>query len=117
MAESAGKVWIQSVEGDVELEIVERFAVAGSPNPEGALVSPMPGRVVRVSVASGDAVEAGAELVVIEAMKMEHKLNAPTSGRVTQVLVGGGDQVAAGQLLVVVEVAHRPAGGEPEGRR
>ncbi len=117
VAESAGKVWVQSVEGDVELEIVERFAVAGSPNPEGALVSPMPGRVVRVSVASGDAVEAGAELVVIEAMKMEHKLNAPTSGRVTQVLVGGGDQVAAGQLLVVVEVAHRPAGGEPEGRR
>ncbi len=114
--EAPPKVWVQSAGGDIELDIVERFSVAGSQNPEGSLVSPMPGRVVRVSVAAGDVVEAGTELVVIEAMKMEHKLTAATSGRVGEVLVSAGDQVAAGQLLVVVEDALRDGPDAPEGQ-
>jgi propionyl-CoA carboxylase alpha chain len=115
--ETGPKVWVQSADGDVELDVVERFAVAGSTNPEGALVSPMPGRVVRVSVAAGDIVAAGAELVVIEAMKMEHKLTAPMSSRVSEVRAGAGDQVAAGQLLVVVEDVGQPAASEQKGTR
>ena len=104
------RLWVQGREGDVELGVVERFPVAGSAGPQGGLTSPMPGRVVNVSVAVGDTVDAGSLLVVIEAMKMEHRLNAPHPGRVAQVLAGPGDQVGAGQLLVVVD--GHDAGGD-----
>ena len=103
VAEEGSRLWVQGREGDVELGVAERFPVAGSAGPQGGLMSPMPGRVVNVSVAVGDTVDAGSLLVVIEAMKMEHRLNAPHAGRVAQVLAGPGDQVGAGQLLVVVD--------------
>jgi biotin carboxyl carrier protein len=68
----------------------------------GVLVSPMPGRVVRVLVAPGDAIERGAALVVVEAMKMENELRAAGAGRVAEVLVAAGDTVEAGAKLVVL---------------
>jgi len=66
----------------------------------GGLVAPMPGRVVRVLVAAGDAVAAGAGLVVLEAMKMEQTVRAPGEGVVDAVLVEVGQQVEAGAALV-----------------
>ncbi len=76
----------------------------------GAMVAPMPGAVVRVSVAQGQLVAAGAEVLVLEAMKMEHRVLAPTAGTVTSVAVAPGDQVAAGTVLAVVsEDAAEPA--------
>jgi len=68
----------------------------------GAVVSPMPGRVVRVLVAPGDEVERGAPLIVMEAMKMENELRAAGAGRVAEVLVAAGDTVEAGTKLVVL---------------
>jgi geranyl-CoA carboxylase alpha subunit len=68
-----------------------------------ALASPMSGRVVAVAARAGDAVEAGAALVVLEAMKMEHVLAAPVALRVKAVHVERGAQVAPGQLLVEFE--------------
>ncbi|ASP21719.1 acetyl-/propionyl-coenzyme A carboxylase alpha chain [Antarctobacter heliothermus] len=67
----------------------------------GAL-APMPGRVVSVHVAVGQAVEEGDRLVVLEAMKMEHTLRAGRAGQVAEVLVAEGDQVEAGAPLVVL---------------
>jgi propionyl-CoA carboxylase alpha chain len=69
----------------------------------GAIVAPMPGSVVRVLVAPGDAVVAGQPLVVLEAMKMEHTVAAAVDGAVTEVTVTAGQQVEAGAVLVVVE--------------
>ncbi|MDQ0470257.1 acetyl/propionyl/methylcrotonyl-CoA carboxylase subunit alpha [Labrys wisconsinensis] len=69
----------------------------------GHLASPMPGLVIAVPAAPGDAVEKGAPLVVIEAMKMEHTIAAPRAGRVQSIAVAVGDQVAAGAELVVLE--------------
>ncbi len=69
----------------------------------GAILAPMPGRVVRVLVAPGQAVEAGDVLVVIEAMKMEQALRTALSGVVRQVIVAQGDQVDSGALLALVE--------------
>jgi biotin carboxyl carrier protein len=66
----------------------------------GDLVAPMPGRVVSVRVRAGDAVAAGAALVVIEAMKMQNELVAPRDGTVTRVLVTDGDAVERGATLV-----------------
>ena len=68
-----------------------------------ALKAPMPGRVVRVLVADGDAVEAGQGCVVIEAMKMQNELKAPKAGVVRKLAAGVGDTVGAGAMLLVVE--------------
>ncbi len=67
----------------------------------GEITSPMPGTVVAVLNAGGDAVEAGAPVLVVEAMKMEHTLTAPRAGDLT-VNVGVGDKVTSGQTLAVV---------------
>ena len=67
------------------------------------VAAPMPGKVVRVLVAPGDAVEAGQGLVVVEAMKMQNEMKSPKAGRVTEVRTRSGAAVIAGEALVVVE--------------
>ena len=67
------------------------------------VLAPMPGKVVRVLVKPGDAVNARQGLVVVEAMKMENELRAARDGRVSEVRVGEGQSVDAGAVLVVVE--------------
>lgn len=96
-------VWVQTDVGDVTLVEVDPFPEAVAEAVAGGLVAPMPGRVQRVEVAVGDEVDRGQLLVVVEAMKMEHRVTAPTSGQVSEVRVTASDQVAAGDLLVVVE--------------
>jgi len=77
---------------------------AGAGLTDGTLLAPMPGTVLDVDVAEGDAVEKGQRLGVLEAMKMELALRAPHTGTVTTVGAAAGDQVALGQLLFEVEV-------------
>jgi biotin carboxyl carrier protein len=67
------------------------------------MVSPLPGVVRRVAVGPGERVEAGALLVVVEAMKTEHRIAAPRAGRVGRVLVAEGQEVAAGTPVAVLE--------------
>jgi biotin carboxyl carrier protein len=70
----------------------------------------MPGRVVSVSVAVGDAVTAGQELLVVEAMKMQNELRAPRAGTVERLAVAAGQTIELGDLLAVLG----PSGpGEP----
>lgn len=66
----------------------------------GSLNAPMPGVILSVYVKVGDQVEAGAELVSMEAMKMEHTINAPFAGKVTAIRFQAGDQVKDGDLLI-----------------
>ncbi len=66
----------------------------------GAMLSPMPGRMVAVMVEVGQAVTRGQALVTLEAMKMEHVLTAPFDGTVEQLSVALGDQVSEGVVLV-----------------
>ena len=72
-------------------------SAASGPAP---LVAPMPGLVVRVSVAVGDQVSAGQGLVVVEAMKMENELRATVAGVVTAVRAIAGTAVEKGAILV-----------------
>lgn len=65
--------------------------------------APMPGRIVRVNVSSGDSVQRGEALVVLESMKMENTIAAPRDGVVSQVHVAGDDSVQHGQSLVELE--------------
>lgn len=70
---------------------------------EGGLEAPMPGKVIKIAVAPGDAVAKGAEVLVVEAMKMENALRAPKAGVVRSVAVKVGDMVAPGRVLVEIE--------------
>jgi 3-methylcrotonyl-CoA carboxylase alpha subunit len=69
----------------------------------GGLIAPMPGRIIAVNVAAGDAVTRGMPLVVMEAMKMEHTVTAPADGKVERVLCAVGEQVAEGAELLRLE--------------
>lgn len=67
------------------------------------VIAPMPGKVVRVLVEQGQAVEAGEGLVVVEAMKMQNELKSPKAGTVAELHAQAGATVNAGAVLVVVE--------------
>ncbi|MBJ9661166.1 acetyl/propionyl/methylcrotonyl-CoA carboxylase subunit alpha [Burkholderia gladioli] len=71
----------------------------------GRLTAPMPGKVIAVLVEAGQKVEAGAPLIVMEAMKMEHTIGAPSAGVVAEVLYAVGDQVADGAQLITLDTA------------
>jgi biotin carboxyl carrier protein len=62
----------------------------------------IPGRVVSVAVAPGDAVAAGQTILVIEAMKMQNEVRSPQAGTVQQLTVGPGDTIELGQVLAIV---------------
>jgi len=67
------------------------------------VAAPMPGKVVRVLVNVGDAVDVGQGLVVVEAMKMQNEMKASRSGRVIEISAVPGKTVGAGDTLVVLE--------------
>jgi acetyl/propionyl-CoA carboxylase alpha subunit len=79
--------------------------VGGATGDGVVTVSPLPGVVRRVAVRVGDRVDAGAVLVVLEAMKTEHRIAAGRAGRVRRVLVAEGQEVAAGTMVVELEEA------------
>src|SRR5699024_6644868 len=98
---SSASVWVSTPEGDRELLIhtPARRADTGAGVP--TLDSPMPGTVVAVMAADGDAVEAGEPVLAVEAMKMEHLLRAPSAG-IVRLHVKEGQSVARGQELAQV---------------
>jgi biotin carboxyl carrier protein len=63
----------------------------------------IPGRVLSVDVAEGDAVEAGQRVLVVEAMKMQNELRSPRAGTIRGLAVGSGQTVELGDVLLVVE--------------
>ncbi len=67
------------------------------------IVAPMPGKVVRVHVEAGAAVEKGAGVIVVEAMKMQNEMKSPRAGVLVSVNVKPGDTVNAGDVLAVLE--------------
>ena len=76
------------------------------------VTAPLPGKVVKTAVRSGDTVERGATLVVLEAMKMELSVEAPRAGVVAEVTASEGEQVAEGAVLVTFADAGAAAGAD-----
>ena len=72
---------------------------------EGSLYAPMPGKIIRLRAAAGDAVSPGQELLVLEAMKMEHTLAAPAAAKVVSVHCTEGELVEEGSLLLNLQAA------------
>ncbi len=93
---------VHSARGDIEFTQLPRFHRKGAGDAEGALVAPMPGKVLAVEVAVGDQVEKGQLLLILEAMKMEHRITAPTKGTIVAVHVQSADQADNGQLLIEI---------------
>lgn len=98
---------------DVEVRVGGRSFRIGTQPPKAAtalgagaghIAAPMPGRVLGVFVKPGQKVAAGDRLLVLEAMKMEHRLSAPAAGTVTVVGAAEGEQVAEGAPLVEIEL-------------
>ncbi|HKI39837.1 MAG TPA: biotin carboxylase N-terminal domain-containing protein [Mycobacterium sp.] len=96
-------VYIDSALGPVRLVALPRFPEPGSAVEQGSLIAPMPGNVVRLGAAVGEAVNAGQPLVWLEAMKMEHTITAPADGVLVELNVSAGQQVEVGAVLARVE--------------
>jgi propionyl-CoA carboxylase alpha chain len=95
--------YVDSVLGHSVLAEADRFPDPAAAAQAGSLLAPMPGTVVRVEAAVGDHVEAGAVILAIEAMKMEHAIYAPVRGIVTELPISVGAQVDSGSVLAVLE--------------
>ena len=100
---AGGAFYVDSALGHSVLTEVDRFPDPSAAAQAGSLLAPMPGTVVRVEVALGDHVPAGAVILAIEAMKMEHAIRAPAAGVVADLPVAVGAQVDSGSVLAVLE--------------
>ena len=97
------EVFVDTADGGVRFTIAPRFVDPADQIAAGSLVAPMPGTIVRLAVAQGDRVAAGAPVLWLEAMKMQHQINAPADGIVTELPVTVGQQIDVGVVLAVVE--------------
>ncbi|MEU6726183.1 biotin carboxylase N-terminal domain-containing protein [Nonomuraea wenchangensis] len=88
--------------GRVELTPLPRLPEPVEHVVPGSLLAPMPGSVLRVEVAPGDRVVKGQAVLVLEAMKMEHRITAPADGVVSGLHVEQGRQVEAGAVLAII---------------
>lgn len=79
-------------------------AAPAAPVVGGELInSPMPGTILDIRVKAGDAVQKGAVLCILEAMKMENEIMAPKDGTIAQVVVQKGATVNAGDVLMTLQ--------------
>ncbi len=94
---------IQSKSGDVLFKVLPKFNTAKKTVIEGGLNAPMPGKVVDIKIKKGAKIKKGDTLVILEAMKMEHKVVAPSDGKVKEILIQKDEQVENGATLVVLD--------------
>ena len=99
---------VHGTDFDVDLTELPRLPLPGLLEIKGGLTAPMPGNVLATHVQQGEEVREGQLLLILEAMKMQHRIVAPFDGSVKELHVGEGDQVDNGALLVMLE----EAGGE-----
>ena len=94
-----GDVWWVHFQGHTFcLERIEPGA--SQSGDQGGLVAPMPGKVLEVLVDVGQSVEGGQTLMVLEAMKMEHRILASNAGQITGIHFSAGEQVQQGSVLL-----------------
>ena len=94
---------IQSKSGDVLFKILPKFETVKKVAIEGGLNAPMPGKVVEIKIKKGAKIKKGDTLIILEAMKMEHKVLAPSDGKVKEILIHKDEQVENGATLVVLD--------------
>lgn len=100
------------VENEEQVRLRERARRGDAAAADGGPVTlraVIPGRVVAVAVKNGDAVVAGQQLLVVEAMKMQNEIQAPRDGIVERVAVAVGKTIEIGDLLVVIQAVSAPS--------
>ena len=105
VAQQRDRWFVHGVNVDVQLIELPRLPPPAALEIKGGLTAPMPGNVLATHVKAGDEVREGQLLLVLEAMKMQHRITAPFDGSVKEMPVREGDQVENGALLVLIEEA------------
>ena len=96
----SGDSWWIHIDGRAhEVRFHEQGSKGQGPD-GGSLTAPMPGTVLEMMVEQGQRVREGQALMVLEAMKMEHRISAPRAGEVTKLHYGEGDRVEMGSVLL-----------------
>ena len=103
IAEASDQFFVQSGSLSRVVTRLSRYPRPAKASEHESAFAPMPGQVLKILVAVGQQVSAGAALVVLEAMKMEQTLRASTDGVVEAILVKPGDVVAPGDTLVEIK--------------
>jgi propionyl-CoA carboxylase alpha chain len=104
-----GMQWLVHADsGDLVLKEAPRYPDPRGVDTGGGLTAPMPGAVLATEISAGAKVSKGDLLVILEAMKMEHRIVAPRDGVIEQVHVSVGDQVDNAQLLVTLTEEDSP---------
>ena len=106
---SNGALTLQTAHQEFTAEVVDprawRGRRHGALEAEGRqqILAPMPGKIIRVLVRTGEKVEAGQGLLVVEAMKMQNEIRSPKSGTIERLLVKEGQPVNAGEILAWID--------------
>lgn len=103
------KYFVNTIDNSFEIEIIDSQSkylrsrdIGGSADAQNQITVPMPGKIVKVLVKSGDKVSKGDTLVIVSAMKMESEYNAEKDGVVKEVNVSDGDTVDGGKVMIVL---------------
>jgi len=99
-----GRIYVLYGLRQIEIALADADTAAeAAAGGDGAIRAPMHGRISAIKAAKGDHIEEGMALVMLEAMKMEHRLVAPMTGRIAEIAVTEGQQVGSGDLIAIVE--------------
>jgi propionyl-CoA carboxylase alpha chain len=107
--QDADQWFLHGPQGDLELAELARYPSTLVEDLSGGLKAPMPGVIRSISVEAGEDVVKGQLLLILEAMKMEHRITAPKDGAVGEINVAVGEQVGNGQLLLTLAAKEEAA--------
>jgi acetyl/propionyl-CoA carboxylase alpha subunit len=106
---SGDRTWVQTSDRTLSLSWVDPMpATSSEDSAAGSLRAPMPGKIIQVFVSDGDTVQTGDTLMILEAMKMEHRISAPYSGQVERINYATGDAVQADEILLALVPLDKP---------
>jgi acetyl-CoA carboxylase biotin carboxylase subunit len=105
IAEAGDELFVHSSLGSRVIKRPPRHPMRHAATEQASANSPMPGKVLKIMVETGQRVSAGDPLIILEAMKMEHTMRAAVDGVVESILVNDGEVVGPGQLLVQITSA------------
>jgi biotin carboxyl carrier protein len=97
-----GELYSVQVQDERAYRLAKARGVTAEVVGEASIKSPMPGLIIAVPVAEGQAVRKGEQIVILESMKMENELRAPRDGLVKRLFVKPGDSVEKGQPLATI---------------
>lgn len=106
---TAYEIELEELTGAAPAPAAATAAPAPAPAPAAApaggeqVTSPMPGTILSINVAAGDAVKRGQVLMILEAMKMENEIMCPCDGKIASVNTSKGSSVESGTLLCVIQ--------------